>query len=251
MAFLVVGIHVGAITNTHYPKPLQLILSFAVPFFFVCSGFFLQNKIIKTNTEGVTIISYFLRTLKLFILWHIAWLPIDIWFLKKNDQSLTENVAYYFRLLLETGETLFSWPLWYLHGLLIAVAIIFFLRKIKVPLAFIWIISIIIMFWGHAGRNGLFQGFPCVATGMLFRQNLPRLPYKLKDRPIYQTLRLHSMLIFFLHMYFVLFFHLLCKDNQHPYLLWVCVFAITWLVSYIVDLLRNLKFFSWINYFIS
>lgn len=251
MAFLVVGIHVGTITNTQYPKPLVLLQSTAVPFFFICSGFFLQNKIYKTNKEGESMISYFFRTLKLFILWHIAWLPIDIWFLLKNDRSFVGNVIYYFQLLLGNGETIFSWPLWYLHGLLIAVTIIFILRKCKIPLIAIWIISIIVMFIGDAERNGFCQGFPCVSTGMLIRQHLPSLPYSLKDRPIYPILRLHSMLIYFLHMYVVLLTYLLIKDYQHPYLSWICVFTITWFIAYTFDKLRRISFLYWMNHFIS
>lgn len=251
MAFLVVGIHVGTITNTQYPQPLATLLSTAVPFFFICSGYFLQNKIIRTCQEGKTIILYFLKTLKLFILWHLAWLPIDIWFLLKNDRSFIDNVIYYFRLLLGSGETIFSWPLWYLHGLLIAVTIIFILRKCTIPLIVIWIISIIVMFIGDAERNGFYQGFPCVATGMLIRQHLPSLPYCLKDRPIYPILRLHSMLVYFLHMYVVLIFYLFKQDYQNPYILWICIFVITELFAYLFDKMRKKHHFCWINHFIA
>ena len=47
MAFFVVGIHTGTITNTQYPWALDILLASAVPFFFFCSGFLLQNKIIN------------------------------------------------------------------------------------------------------------------------------------------------------------------------------------------------------------
>lgn len=251
MAFLVVGIHVGTITNTQYPQPLVLLQSTAVPFFFICSGFFLQNKIYRTNKEGESMMSYLFKTFKFFILWHLAWLPIDIWFLQKSDRSLIQNIIYYFRLLIGSGETIFSWPLWYLHGLLIAVFIIFILRKCKIPITVIWIISIIVMLWGHAERNGFFQGFPCVATGMFIRQHLHSMPYSLKDRPIYPILRTHSTLIYFLHMYFVMIMHVIYRNNQYPYFSWVCVFCLTWLSAYAFDKLRNQKHFKWLNHFIS
>lgn len=251
MAFLVVGIHAGTMTNTHYPTALEILLSTAVPFFFICSGFFLQNKIIRTNKEELSIKTYFLKTLKLFLLWHLAWLPIDIWFLWKNGHTLIENICLFFRLLLLTGETIFSWPLWYLHGLLIAISIIFILRKFKLTLPTIWLISIIIMIWGHAGRNGFFQGFPYVATGMIIRQYLPHIPYSIKNHPIFPKLRLYSMLIYFIHMYFMLILFTLYKENVHPYQLWISVFLTSWIAAYLFDIIRFSPFFKWLNHLIA
>ena len=45
MAFNVVGIHTGTYFDTNFPIEVNYVLDIAVPFFFVCSGFFIQNKI--------------------------------------------------------------------------------------------------------------------------------------------------------------------------------------------------------------
>ena len=45
MAFNVVGIHVGSYFDIIFSANVNYALDMAVPFFFVCSGFFIQNKI--------------------------------------------------------------------------------------------------------------------------------------------------------------------------------------------------------------
>ena len=250
MAFFVVGIHTGTITNTQYPWALDLLLSTAVPFFFFCSGFLLQNKIINKQTEFSTIQIYLKKTLKLFVLWHLVYMPVDLRYMFHASNTLWEDLYIFFKMLILNGETYFTWPLWYLHGLLVSVIIIWLLRKLKTPLPLIWILSFTIAIFGNFERNGLYQGFVCVTTGMLIRQYLPQLPFNLKDNAIYPTLRLHSTLIYFLHMYFVLIMFAIYKDNQHPYLSWVIVFLITWLISYIIDILRKKNSFHWIKHLI-
>ena len=43
MAFNVVGIHVGTYFDLNYSSNVNFVLDMAVPFFFICSGFFIQN----------------------------------------------------------------------------------------------------------------------------------------------------------------------------------------------------------------
>lgn len=251
MAFLVIGIHVGAITNTTYPTTISYLLSTAVPFFFICSGFFLQNKILKTNESNKTIKRYIIKILKLYIIWHLIYLPIDLRYMFHIDRSIWEDLCFYVYLYVCKGETYFTWPLWYLHGLLIAVTIIWILRNIRIPFFIIWLISIIIMIIGHAERNGFFQGFPYVMTGVLIRQYMPVLPESKKENILFPTLRRHSILIFFLHMYFILFFFAIFKNSQHPYLLWICTFCLSWASAYAIDKLRQRHHFSWVNHLIA
>ncbi len=249
-AFFVLGSLICTFTNTQYPWALDLLLSTAVPFFFFCSGFLLQNKIINKQTEFSTIQKYLKKTLKLFVLWHLVYMPVDLRYMFHASNTLLEDLFIFFKMLILNGETYFTWPLWYLHGLLVSVIIIWLLRKLKTPLPLIWILSFTIAIFGNFERNGLYQGFVCVTTGMLIRQYLPQLPFNLKDNAIYPTLRLHSTLIYFLHMYFVLIMFAIYKDNQHPYLSWVIVFLITWLISYIIDILRKKNSFHWIKHLI-
>lgn len=51
MAFLVIGIHVETLFGTEYPQFVDYVLESAVPFFFICSGYFIQNKIVKKGKK--------------------------------------------------------------------------------------------------------------------------------------------------------------------------------------------------------
>lgn len=251
MAFLVVGIHVGAITNTTYPTTLTYLQSIAVPFFFICSGFFLQNKILKTNQTNKTTKQYLLKTLKLYIIWHLIYLPVDLRYMFHENRSVWEDISFYIYLFTCKGETYFTWPLWYLHGLFIAIAIIAFLRSLRIHLSIIWLISIIVMFLGNFERNGFSQGFPYVTTGILIRQYITYLPVCRKKMPLLFAIRIHSILIYFLHMYFVLILYTLFKNNNHPYIFWICVFGITWAIAFVIDKLRQHHYFTWLNHLIA
>ena len=286
MAFLVIGIHVGAITNTTYSPLLIAIQSMAVPFFFVCSGFFLQHKTIRTEQERHTLTAYLLKILKLFILWHLAWLPIDIIFILRDN-----SLGLFFRNLFIEGETYFSWHLWFLHGLLVAVAIVSLMRFVKVPLPVVWLIGLLLMWLGDAGRNGLFQGMPLVTTGMIVREYdeklVARLPLgllcvvlgiladihqyplapllmgggmllvvtsvRLKDRPVYSTIRTSSMLVYFLHMYFVVLLVFLYPKLPHHcslvYIVWGVISMLTFLTAYVFIRLSKYNYFKWLRQF--
>ena len=286
MAFLVIGIHVGAITNTTYSPLLVAIQSMAVPFFFACSGFFLQHKILRTEQERRTQATYFVRIFKLFILWHLAWLPIDLIFILKDD-----SFGLFCRRLFLDGETFYSWHLWFLHGLLVAVVLIGLLRYFKVPLPVVWLIGLLLMWLGNSGRNGFFLGFPLVATGMMVRQygdklrgslplgllsmvlgilaDLYHYPFavllmggglllvvtsvRLNDRPVYATIRTTSMLVYFLHMYFVVLLVFLYPRIPHHgstvYIIWAVIALLTFLTACSFIRLSGYKPFKWLRHF--
>lgn len=199
MAFLVIGIHVGAIFEIEYPLFLNFILGTAVPFFFICSGFFIQNKIIKTGNSFYTLKDSCKKYLKLYILWHLVYFPMALKHLWFNERNFWGDMLYCLHQFLFVGEIIYSWPLWYLHGLIVAIIFIYVLQKAKFSLMKIWIISIIMMLigyyiqivtasastngnilyyicqssvdlWGTADRNGPFRGFALVTTGMMIRQ---------------------------------------------------------------------------------
>ena len=206
MAFLVIGIHVRAIFEVDYPDILDFTVGTAVPFFFVCSGFFLQNKIIRSADEYHALRSAFVKYLKLYVIWHIIYLPVDLYYSWTNDRSFLGDITYLLRTFLFVGETNFSWPLWYIHGLLVAVLFIYLLRKAKAPLPAVWLISLAMMLIGYfinyvmthdtdtvvrpfcmetadllgsADRNGPFRGFALVATGMVIRQYYQKIGHEL------------------------------------------------------------------------
>ena len=140
------------------------------------------------------------KYLKLYILWQIVYFPLALKYLWVNGHTFEDNLLYCLRKFLFAGEIVFSWPLWYVHALIVAIIFIFLLQKRRMTLIHIWIISIIMMLIGYfinyittsancnntltsicqdcvfilgsADRNGPFRGFALVTTGMIIRQYL-------------------------------------------------------------------------------
>lgn len=319
MAFFVVGIHVGTFFDVEFGGIVNFSIGMAVPFFFVCSGFFIQNKIGKSRDLFGSLKSGCIRYTKLYILWHITYFPIALKYLIVNNNGFWDNFVYCIKMFLFVGEIVFSWPLWYLHGLIVSILLIILLFKCNLSLKQIWAVSIIMMFigyainvismsendsiiksvcqsfisfFGSADRNGPFRGFALVTTGMIIQRYYKQirhailigiicvivsfllysysLPYylllsggglflitssiNLENHPCYSSFRVHSTLIYFMHMFFVLLAHMLLKTladiDVYVYLLWVAIFLITWIVSAILNNLRQCTHFHWINHFV-
>ena len=149
MAFNVVGIHVGTYFDLNYSSNVNFVLDMAVPFFFICSGFFIQNKVSKSNDLFCVLKRSFVRYLKLYLLWHIIYFPVALRFLLVNSHDFKENLIYCVHNFLFVGEIVLSWPLWYLHGLIVSIILVYFLYKIKLSLIQIWIVSIMLMLLGY------------------------------------------------------------------------------------------------------
>lgn len=196
MAFFVVASHTNSVCPAEYPPIMNYIFETVVPFFFVVSGFFLQNKIIRKNDTFGVLKSNFKKNFRLYTLWLLIYSPIVINRYCYNDRGFFGDTAAYLHSILILGDTDFAWPLWYMLALLVAVALIYGLKKLGFSLIKIWIISMIFMLIGylfkhgidsqdptinkicnwHASifhyhdRNGLYRGFAMVVTGMLLRQ---------------------------------------------------------------------------------
>ena len=207
MAFLVIGIHVGTLFETEFPQLVDFILESAVPFFFICSGFFIQNKIVKKGNTNKVLKECCIKYLKLYILWQIVYFPLALKYLWGNGHILEDNLLYCLRMFLFVGEIIFSWPLWYLHALIVSIIFIYILLTCRMTLIHIWLLSIIMMLIGYfinyyttsvncnndtlskvchncvfilgsADRNGPFRGFALVTTGMLIKQYFHLVKYE-------------------------------------------------------------------------
>ena len=207
MAFLVIGIHVGATFEINYTSFENYIMGIAVPFFFICSGFFFQNRLHKSQEKESVFTRSIMGYAKLYFLWHLVYFPMDLYYFCHNNHSLYDNFTYALRSLIFVGELLYTWPLWYLHGLIVSIIIIYLLRKCKLSLVQVWFVSIIMMLlgyyihivtnshstndniivalcegsvdiWGNADRNGPFRGFALVTTGMIIRQYIHYIKYE-------------------------------------------------------------------------
>lgn len=321
MAFLVIGIHVGAIFEIDYPLLLNFILSTAVPFFFICSGFFIQSKIIKSGNRLYTLKECCKKYFKLYIKWHVVYFPIALKYFWFNERDLVGDLVYCIHMFVFVGEIIFSWPLWYLQGLIVAIIFIYLLQRCKLSLTIIWLISIFLMLigffiqivttspssynnilaticqssvdlWGTPDRNGPFRGFALVSTGMIIRQNYKCISHeyvlgticvfiswllftfslplhllfsgggvfilassiKLKNITFYSNCRIHSTLIYFMHMYFVVMCHMLFKNTitniRMVFVAWLFIFCINWALAIAIEKLRRFEKYKWLNKFI-
>lgn len=194
MAILVVGIHAHATYNSPTcPDWLNLIMRFAVPFFFMASGFLLEQKIINDNKNIKSTYNHFLKKcIQRYLIWTLIYLPLTIYAFYSNKHSWYIDVFIFVRNLLLVGENHLSWPLWYLLAVIVAVFIIKILRTKGISLYIIWIIGLIFFAIGwlyqqidssslqgiphllyktysyafSSTRNGVFQGLAYVSTGM-------------------------------------------------------------------------------------
>jgi len=159
MAIIVVSAHTHpfeGIDNYRLIKIWNMIVNFAIPYFFMASGFFLFlkiNKIADKLSQLEQIKSYSKRIVELYIYWTIIYLPITIWGFANNDMIYYKDILMFLRGFFIVGENFYSWPLWYLLSMIYSLIVIYILISkdkkynfIFVASIFIFIISILISF---------------------------------------------------------------------------------------------------------
>ena len=191
-ALLVIMIHIPLVDDSHniifyYFKLFtsHSISRIAVPFFFICSGFFLYKKTVNVFSLKPSK-KYLKRILFLYLFWSLIYLISDIKELINDPASLLTHIQ---KFILVTDTRY----LWYLHGLIIAVVLTSLLLYLKVKPRKILFISSLFYIVGLLGssyygilfknieefilikwyynvfestRNGLFFGFFFVSLGM-------------------------------------------------------------------------------------
>lgn len=117
------------------------IVSLAVPFFFLCSGFFMYSseKNFKKNISKVLN-----KHIKLYLIWTIIYLPITIYGFMVRGESLFYSVFSFVRGFLFVGENQNSWILWYMLSSIIAIMIFkFCVFNLKKDVSFVFKLSIL------------------------------------------------------------------------------------------------------------
>ena len=210
LSFFVIALHTFYLFDNPIANITILLKIFhvAVPFFFITSGYLLFVKIrLPLDQDGKKRIKkYLLHILFLYLLWFIIYIPLAIYGAYISNDNLIEFIIYTTRKFLFVGESYYSWNLWYLHGLIIAVLLCVILLKLKIKPKYIVCIGVIIFIFGRIldyslsldnstfpiiiqkfinlylwlferVRNGFFIGFVYVAIGLL----LSKMKTKLKD----------------------------------------------------------------------
>lgn len=184
-SLVVVWIHTGV-------GDLGGLTLWAVPFFFLVSGFFLFGKVFNepnNHNKEVVIISWLRKNLRLYLIWSLIFLPYAIYGYYQDQTPFLKATAIYFRDLLFVGEHYLSWPLWYLLGLLWSGLIVYFAQKYHIPFGILCLAACALYFGKNfilhgtfakyyylifkTTRNGLFIGFPVMMLGGLIRRVLP------------------------------------------------------------------------------
>lgn len=203
-AILVVAIH--AVPFTEFGQLgafeiAQVVSRIAVPFFFICSGFFFTQKLMAGGPKGANALSAVMkRLLWLYAGWCAIYFAYDFRICLKSTGSFGEAMALYLRNLIFLGG---HFHLWYLPALMISLALLYAGFKMKrIPQFFG--AAVILYIVGLAGnsyyglaedaswlkniyegyfsifvttRNGLFFGFLYVMLGGVAAYRKGTVPY--------------------------------------------------------------------------
>lgn len=138
MAFCVIAIHVEGIYNmspyfdVRYPFGFEWLISTAVPFFFIVSGFLLGRRLygehISRDDYRKTASGRAWKLFRLFACWLVVYLPIAVIDLAGNGKGLVHNVAVYCWSVAVNGESPYAWPLWFIYSMAWVMLLLSWLR---------------------------------------------------------------------------------------------------------------------------
>ncbi len=142
LAIVIIIYHTRLYTgNNHTLKTIyDLLLSSAVPLFFITSGFFVYDK--YKQEERIT--KLLKKNIKLYLIWNLIYLPIAIYGDVINNYSVGKSILLYIREFLFLGEHYFSCQIWYLLSFIYSLIILLVLKKLKLNDIKIFIITILI-----------------------------------------------------------------------------------------------------------
>ena len=131
-AYIVVAIHTNAFSEIMIGEVnvgilvSRLLYDFAVPFFFVCSGFFLGNKLIKVDKKcekKIIIIKYFKRLLVPYLVWGIWYFIINCSLeIVTEEKSILDVVKTHLKQWVMTSP---GGGLWYVQSILILLGFLY------------------------------------------------------------------------------------------------------------------------------
>ena len=134
MAIVVIAIHVHPFegySRTMLLDMYDLLCGCAVPFFFMCTGYFMAQKILYVNYEQqFTVLKrYVKKLLYLYLFWTVVYLPLTAFGYCNNTSPWWKDFIYFIHGLVVMGEHYNSWILWYLLSGIYGLLFICFFRK--------------------------------------------------------------------------------------------------------------------------
>ena len=149
MAFAVIAIHTDPLVdcnNTAMSRIGYLLLSMAVPFFFLTSGYLLASKLQYpfSGQENLSKIRrYITKILKMYLIWTLLYLPMALWHFVATGKTLQRAIRLYIQGFFFVGQQYNSWPLWYLLSTFYTLGVLYLLSKHKAPPAAFLLVSVI------------------------------------------------------------------------------------------------------------
>ena len=145
MAFVVIAIHTNPVVNIKNQVIIQIVMiiqNFAVPFFFVASGFFLyyrQDISVKETKEHFK--RYLKKIIRLYCVWTIISLPLTVYGYYISGDGILHCIFSYIKYFFFVGKLYNSYHLWYLLALIYAIVIIWVLLERNLSLETIFVIA--------------------------------------------------------------------------------------------------------------
>lgn len=150
MSFIVIAIHTRPLYNVNNKSITEIyniLIQYAVPFFFLSSGFLIGIKLTKplNSPNNLSIIKkQLIKIIKMYLIWTLIYSPISIYKYISNGIPFIEAFSVYIKGFVFVGEQYNSWHLWYLLSTIYTLFIIIFLIKKNFSIKQILLVSFII-----------------------------------------------------------------------------------------------------------
>ena len=126
-AVLVVVLH-AVETSSFFPCEIKFVFTrFAVPFFFMCSGFFFERGISRAEDEKKYFIRYEKHLLIIFAIWTALYFPFTLASYIQNNPGA--SVIKITLLLIRRMFVIGAGPFWYLLAMILSVPFLYFCKK--------------------------------------------------------------------------------------------------------------------------
>jgi len=205
MAIFVVMIHTNPLYgyDNHVIQTIySCLLHSAVPFFFLCTGFFLVRIADTTGSDLHAVTRRnLLKQVKMYLLWHLLYFPLTIHHFSMYQYSVIRSVLVTLRSIFLVGQNFNADILWYLLSSIYALVFVavllkfrFRLRSIAFSGCFVFLLGILMEYFLRCPgpmpealhtfqlildvtiRNGrILTGFLYIPLGMLIAQEKPSL----------------------------------------------------------------------------
>ncbi|MGN1419421.1 MAG: acyltransferase family protein [Acutalibacteraceae bacterium] len=200
-SIFVIGIHTqisSAIQPDFFKNFVDSIFEFAVPFFFVSSGFLLYQ--FSSSSENLTKRAgrTALKFAKIYLLLTALYLPLTVIGYYTKGLSPIKAAVDFVLTFLFAGENYYSWQLWYLLAAAVGMGLIYLLLKMKLKIehifafsAVMFVLGNVLLFLHESGaniavvelyfkiflrtRNGLFVGMFWLSLGLLIAKHQEKI----------------------------------------------------------------------------